>query len=92
MQRICSQRPWSAASVGTVFRSDSNVSVARPAIEPSVSTTGVSGDTVRIATTKGLREVPFKSIASAKLLLTDKLIAATAPLSTEGADLIKTEG
>ena len=53
---------------------------------------GVSGDTVRIATTRGLREVPFKSIASAKLILTDKLIAATAPLSTEGADLIKTEG
>jgi ribosome maturation factor RimP len=53
---------------------------------------GVSGDTVRISTTKGLREVPFPSIASAKLLLTDKLIAATAPLSTEGADLIKTEG
>ena len=53
---------------------------------------GISGDTIRIATTKGLREVPFDSIASAKLLLTDKLIAATAPLSTEGADLIKTEG
>ena len=53
---------------------------------------GISGDTVRVSTTKGLREVPFASIASAKLLLTDKLIAATAPLSTEGADLIKTEG
>ena len=47
---------------------------------------------VRIATPKGVREVPFESIASAKLLLTDKLINATAPLSTEGADLIKTEG
>jgi ribosome maturation factor RimP len=53
---------------------------------------GLSGDIVRVSTTKGLREVPFSSIASAKLLLTDKLIAATAPLSTEGADLIKTEG
>ncbi len=53
---------------------------------------GISGDTIRVTTTKGLREVPFNSIASAKLLLTDKLIAATAPLSTEGADLIKTEG
>jgi ribosome maturation factor RimP len=53
---------------------------------------GIAGDTVRVSTTKGLREVPFSSIASAKLLLTDKLIAATAPLSTEGADLIKTEG
>ena len=36
--------------------------------------------------------IPFVSIHSAKLLLTDKLINATAPLSTEGADLIKTEG
>ena len=36
--------------------------------------------------------VPFTSIASAKLLLTDDLINATNPLSTEGADLIKTEG
>jgi ribosome maturation factor RimP len=53
---------------------------------------GIAGDTVRVSTTKGPREVPFSSIASAKLLLTDKLIAATAPLSTEGADLIKTEG
>ncbi len=34
--------------------------------------------------------LPFASIASAKLLLTDKLIGATNPLSTEGADLIQT--
>ena len=32
---------------------------------------------------------PFSDIASAKLLLTDKLIAATAPLTTEGADTIQ---
>jgi len=31
---------------------------------------------------------PFTSLASAKLLLTDALIKATAPLSTEGADRI----
>jgi len=36
--------------------------------------------------------LPFDSISSAKLLLTDDLIKATNPLSTEGADLIKTEG
>ena len=36
--------------------------------------------------------IPFDSISSAKLLLTDELIKATNPLSTEGADLIKTEG
>ena len=53
---------------------------------------GVDGNTVRISTTKGLREVPFEAIASAKLLLTDELIKATAPLDTEGADLIKMEG
>jgi ribosome maturation factor RimP len=53
---------------------------------------GIEGDVVVILTTKGPREVPYTSIASAKLLLTDSLINATAPLSTEGADLIKTEG
>ena len=34
--------------------------------------------------------IPFSSIHSAKLLLTDKLINATAPLSTKGADSIQT--
>jgi len=53
---------------------------------------GISGDTIRVATPKGERLVDFANIASAKLLLTDKLINATAPLSTEGADTIKTEG
>ena len=53
---------------------------------------GISGDTIRVATPKGEREINFANIASAKLLLTDKLINATAPLSIEGADTIKTEG
>ena len=53
---------------------------------------GIDGDTVRISTPKGERLAQFANIASAKLLLTDKLIDATAPLSTEGADTIKTEG
>ncbi|HUE78985.1 MAG TPA: ribosome maturation protein RimP [Sphingomicrobium sp.] len=53
---------------------------------------GIDGDTVRISTTKELREIPFSAIASAKLLLTDALIAATAPLVADGADLIKMEG
>ena len=53
---------------------------------------GIDGDTIRVATPKGERQVEFANIASAKLLLTDKLINATAPLSTEGADTIKTEG
>ena len=51
---------------------------------------GVDSDTIRIFSPKGTREIPFQSIASAKLLLTDKLINATAPLSTEGADTIQT--
>ena len=53
---------------------------------------GIDGDTIRITTPKGERLVEFANIASAKLLLTDKLIHATAPLSIEGADTIKTEG
>ena len=53
---------------------------------------GIDGDTVRITTPKGERTADFANIASAKLLLTDKLIHATAPLSTEGVDTIKTEG
>ena len=53
---------------------------------------GVDGDTLRIATTRGLREVPYSAVASAKLLLTDALIEATAPIDADGADLIKMEG
>jgi len=53
---------------------------------------GIDGETIAIETTKGRREVAFANIHSAKLVLTDKLINATAPLSTEGADSIKTEG
>jgi ribosome maturation factor RimP len=52
---------------------------------------GIDGDTVTISSPKGSRAFPFSSIAAAKLLLTDKLINATAPLSTDGADTIKTE-
>lgn len=51
---------------------------------------GVEGETVRIASPKGVREIPYSAIQSAKLLLTDKLIQATAPLSIEGADSILT--
>ena len=37
----------------------------------------------------GETRVPRASLHSAKLILTDKLIAATAPLSAEGADSIE---
>ena len=53
---------------------------------------GIDGDIVSIASPKGTRDIPYSNIVSAKLLLTDKLINATAPLSTDGADTIKTEG
>ena len=52
---------------------------------------GIEGETVAIDTPKGRREVAFDNIQSAKLVLTDKLINATAPLSTEGADSILTQ-
>ena len=52
---------------------------------------GIEGDTIRIATPQGERLVDFANIASAKLLLTDKLINATAPLSSEGAEEFVTE-
>lgn len=53
---------------------------------------GLDGDTVMLAGKDGQAySLPFSSIASAKLLLTDALINATAPLSTEGADHIQTQ-
>ena len=53
---------------------------------------GVEGETVKLLGKDGQTyEVAFSEIASAKLLLTDKLIKATAPLSTEGADKIEVD-
>ena len=52
---------------------------------------GLDGENVKILGKDGQSyDFPFAAIASAKLLLTDKLINATAPLSTEGADQIET--
>ena len=52
---------------------------------------GLEGETVRLTDKSGQpHALPFHDISSAKLLLTDKLINATAPLSTEGADTIQT--
>jgi ribosome maturation factor RimP len=52
---------------------------------------GVEGGNVKLTDKSGAAHVlPFQDISSAKLLLTDKLITATAPLSTEGADSIQT--
>jgi len=52
---------------------------------------GLDGEDVKLTDKSGRPHIlPFQEIASAKLLLTDKLINATAPLSTEGADTIHT--
>jgi ribosome maturation factor RimP len=52
---------------------------------------GVEGNFVKLTDKTGQpHALPFSAIASAKLVLTDKLIQATAPLSTEGADNIET--
>ena len=50
---------------------------------------GLDGETIRITGSAGERRIPFNAIASAKLVLTDRLINATAPLSTDGADSIE---
>lgn len=53
---------------------------------------GTRGDTILIEV-DGLGDValPFAGIRTAKLMLTDRLIAETTPLSTEGADEIEDE-
>ena len=52
---------------------------------------GTEGEQVLVQTKDGTAHaLPFHEIASAKLVLTDKLIQATAPLSTEGAETIET--
>ena len=54
---------------------------------------GLDGQNVKLTDKSGhSHSLPFSEISSAKLLLTDKLIKATAPLNTEGADTIKMEG
>ena len=52
---------------------------------------GLDGENVKLTDKSGnAHTLPFSEISSAKLLLTDKLINATAPLSIEGADTIQT--
>lgn len=54
---------------------------------------GIDGENIVIDVNKaGEMRAPFANIASAKLVMTDRLIAATAPLSAEGADSIHVEG
>jgi ribosome maturation factor RimP len=54
---------------------------------------GVEGETILLDDPKlGRVTIGFDNIQSAKLVLTDALISATMPLSSEGADEIETEG
>jgi ribosome maturation factor RimP len=54
---------------------------------------GVEGDGIGVDMGKhGHTVVDFANVKNAKLLFTDALIAATAPLSAEGADKIQVEG
>ncbi|CAM3116814.1 Ribosome maturation factor RimP [Sphingomonas antarctica] len=52
---------------------------------------GVEGDDVLIAVTDETLRVPFAQIAAGKLVLTDKLIAATAPLDAGDAEELEEE-
>lgn len=48
---------------------------------------GIEGETIAIVQRTGVTAyVPFAGVVDAKLVLTDKLIKATVPLSTEGAE------
>ncbi len=53
---------------------------------------GVEGDRITVDLGQhGTATIGFADIASAKLVMTDRLIAATAPLSSEGADEFEDE-
>jgi ribosome maturation factor RimP len=53
---------------------------------------GVDGEVIAIQDRKhGLAHFAFANIATAKLLLTDRLIASTAPVNYDGADEIEAE-
>lgn len=53
---------------------------------------GVEGDTVAVNDRKsGRLTFAFSNLGSAKLLLTDRLIASTAPINSDGADEVEAE-
>ena len=72
---------------------DANVSLSEPVGEYRKlrgELLGIDGDVVSIEDRKAGRvEVPLAQIHSAKLVLTDKLIAATRPLDTSGVEEIE---
>jgi ribosome maturation factor RimP len=50
---------------------------------------GIEDDIVHVVAKHGNMAIPFAAIATAKLVLTDKLIKATKPLIADGADEIE---
>ncbi|APG63738.1 ribosome maturation factor [Sphingorhabdus lutea] len=53
---------------------------------------GVDNDIISVDDRKfGVCDIPFNMVKSAKLLLTDRLIASTAPMSASGVDDVETE-
>jgi ribosome maturation factor RimP len=53
---------------------------------------GVDGEVIRIVDRSGVAHlVPFSNVQSAKLVLTDRLIASTAPLNSAGVDAFEDE-
>ena len=53
---------------------------------------GVEGEDILFADAKaGDVSIPFALVGDAKLVLTDRLIAASMPLSSDGADEFETE-
>jgi ribosome maturation factor RimP len=73
---------------------DARITLARPRSDRkqfSGTLQGLDGHEVKLLAKDGhTYAIHFEDIASAKLILTDKLIKATAPLSTDGADNIVT--
>ena len=72
---------------------DVNVSLSEPAGDHRKlrgELVGIEGDTVTLEDRKaGTMQVPLANIQSAKLVLTDKLIAATRPIDTSGVEEIE---
>ncbi len=77
---------------------EARVNLASPTEDGRKQLTGIligaGGDEITVDVRKHRPvTVPFSQVADAKLVMTDKLIAATAPLSPEGADkIIEVEG
>jgi len=53
---------------------------------------GVDGENIHVDDRKaGRLTFPFSALGHAKLLLTDRLIASTAPINSDGADDVEAE-